>query len=214
MKLFSLIIIAIVLNVSFAKGSPSFVANPVDTVLEKAKKLHVLYLRATTVKQPDVKTKFYERQFFTEFPNNFKLFNTLYGTTKGKPGYLNEVAEKHLDLFNGLTNIVDSVYYKKLIILASEGVWDIDAVSYLQNGLKTRFLRNPDLVMSILKKMPPKKIRNFWYFFFDCLYPERDIPDYVKKVTIENEAIFKLMVDAHAAVVKARESDDNPIGEK
>jgi len=212
MKLFNLLLFALIFSISSASVTPSFGATA-DTLLEKAKKLHVLYLRTTITKDPTT-VQTYERRFFYEFPNNFKQFNALYGTTKGKPGYLNEVAEKHIDVFNSITNVVpETTYFSKVIALAADGVWDIEAPSYLQNNVKTRVVKNPPLVMYILETMPLKKVANFWYFYFDCMYPEREISESLKKMTADNPTINKIMLDAHRAVLNAKDSDDNPVPE-
>jgi len=215
MKLFSVFVIAFILNVLPAKSTPFFTPKPaVDTALEKAKKLHVLYLRETAAKDP-AQIAYYQRQFFYEFPNNFRMLNKLYGTTNGKPGYLNEVADKHIsDVFNIITAIGDTAYYTKIIAIAADGVWDTYGVNYFQTGLKMRVLKNADLAMYLVLRLPAKKVSNFWHFFFDSLYPEREIPNYLKEAASVNQNLYNLMVAAHQAVMNERDSDANPVGEK
>jgi hypothetical protein len=214
MKLFSLLAVSIVLSVSSARGA-FYTPHPVfDSALDKSKKLHVIYLRLMAAKEPG-QQQYYQRQFFNEFPNSFWLLNRLYGTTNGRPGYLADVAEKHImDVFNTISVINDTLYCSKVISLASDGVWDTYGVNYFQTGLKNRMLRNPDLIFYLVAKLPPRKMRSFWHFYFDGLYPEREIPNFMKEEASENQTVYNLMTEAHTQVVRERETDDNPTGDK
>lgn len=77
-------------------------------------------------------------------------------------------------------------------------------------------LKNAELVVKILSGYPPKKIYGFWHFYFDGLYPDREIANFVKEATSENQNMYNLMTQAHAAVIRERADDDylNPVGEK
>ncbi len=143
-------------NNIFAQSSP--------TLSAKAKRLKQLYTMAVNSSNSDIA----KQQFFNEFPNTFKELNDLYGDENNKPGLLANDAIGHIyELFNNLTIINDTLYYRKLVSIAIGAHWDADGVNYFQDGLKKRVLSKPMLAVYLLQNKPDKDITDFWFFYFD-----------------------------------------------
>lgn len=173
-----------------------------DTISFKAKKLQQLYLLSTAVSVYESDN--YKQQFFYEFPKTFKLFNELYGydNIRNKPGPLSTKALEHINLFNGLVNINDSIYYKKIVSIAIGGLWDEDAVGFFQEGLRSRVLTNPKLTVYILKTMNDIKIRSFWLFYFDGPVVRKQISEPLQTIKEINSRIYNLMIEGHEDALK------------
>jgi hypothetical protein len=178
----------------------------VDSIALKAKQLKKLYLLSTASSND---TRYiYQEQFFKEFPNTFDQLLELYGYNEKKstPNILYYEAPNHiLKLFNGLSNINDTLYYRKIIQISIGGHWDVDAVNYFQNGLRERVLNKPELTVSVLRHMPVDKTRSFWYFYFDGAHPKKQIPEQLLRIKSIDNKIYDLMLEVHNEVLKSKE---------
>jgi hypothetical protein len=143
-------------NNSHAQNSQALIA--------KSKRLKQLYNMAVNSSNGD----FAKQQFFNEFPNTFKELNDLYGYETNKPAPLYEDGIGHIhELFNNLTNINDTLYYKKIIAIATDAHYDADAINYFHDGLQKRILDKPALALYLLRDKTEKDIINVWAFYFD-----------------------------------------------
>ena len=134
---------------------------------QKAEKLKLYY--KNSVKGPD--TLRYQALFFKEFPEKFLYFQDLYGFKDTTVNILYHEAPEHLDLFNRINCVEDTLYYEKIINLAMNGKWEVDAVNYFQSGLRENFEKKPALAFTILSRKIDADIRNFWFFYFGARFP-------------------------------------------
>jgi hypothetical protein len=202
MKTYCLFPLIIFFNISLSEGSLTLREKDTisDSIVAKAKRLNELYTLSTGSSS---KTQIYRKQFFDLFPNSFKELNDLYGYNNGVEAPLYNQVEKHIfELFNNLNNINDTLYYKKIVSIAIGGHWDADAVNAFQEGLRKRVLSKPDLIVYLLKEIPVKKIKSFWYFYFDGVHPSKQIAEPLLKIKRNNLNIYNLMVEAHEEVIK------------
>lgn len=196
----------LILSISTVKaGSFSSAAKDgVDSVSVEVEKLKRLYLLATN---SSVFKEKYEQEFFDEFPNTFDQLNKLYGydsTTDKGPLYFE--AENHIiKLFNNLKTINDTLYYKKIVLIAIGGTWDGDAINYFQNGLHAKVENDPGLIVYILKSMNAQDEESFWRFYFDEPHPPKAIPGSLMKIRALNEKIYWSMIKAHNAALLVQE---------
>jgi hypothetical protein len=201
MKLFSLLVITLILNITTDKCQAQSKA---DSLTVKVNRLKQLYLLSTSSSQDNA--DIYKQQFFNAFPNTFKELNEIYGYETNKPSPLYFEVEHHIyELFNNLNNINDTLYYRKIISIAIGGRWDADAINIFQEGLRNRILNNPELAFYILKRMPDDKISSFWYFYFDTIHPKKEIPGVLLKTQNVNKHIYDLMIEAQKQVLKTPE---------
>jgi hypothetical protein len=205
MKILGLILTVVILNIyqanaQYIKTGKGQVA---DSTIFRAKKLKQLYTLSTASSAGlnDV----YKQQFFDQFPSTYEQLNELYGydykTSTAAP--LESLYYEHIiGLFNKLNDINDTSYYKKIVSIGIGGHWDADAVNAFQDGLRSRVLTNPRLVVFILKDMPYDKIKSFWYFYFDGVHPKKQIPEQLQKIKLINNKIYNLMIEAQNEVLK------------
>jgi hypothetical protein len=206
MKIAKLLIL-IVFHLSFYANAQSVVVSNKhlnDSLNLKATKLKRLYMLSTSSSK-DV-SNIYKQQFFDAFPNTFQQLDELYGDhldAHHKPAPLNDQAEQHIvDLFNKLNTINDTLYYRKIISISIGGHWDGDAVNFFQEGLRNKVLKDPAIVVDILKHISNARIQSFWYFYFDEPYPEKKLPEPLQKVKSIDIGIYNLMIKAHNDALK------------
>jgi len=206
MKAFNLLIIALIFNIATGKcqSQSLMIHSQADSTTIKANRLKRLYLLSTSSSNGNA--DIYKLQFFDAFPNTFKELNEIYGYETNKPSPLYFEAEPHIyELFNNLNNINDTLYYRKIISIAIGGRWDADAVNMFQEGLRKRVLNNLELTIYLLKRMADDKISSFWYFYFDGVHPEKEIPEALLKLTTLNKHIYDLMIESQKKVLKNSE---------
>jgi hypothetical protein len=164
-----------------------------DALATKAKRLKQLYTIAVKSSNGDMA----KQQFFDAFPNTFKELNELYGYEKDKPAPLYENADQHIhDLFNNLTNINDTLYYKKIITIAIGAHWEADAIGEFQDGLQKRILDKPQLTLYLLRDKTEKDIASFWAFYFDyenSFSRKRSYDQIIKQVPANNKKMIALI---------------------
>jgi hypothetical protein len=202
MKTYYLLASIIFFNISISEGALLLNENGAigDSIIVKAKRLQELYTLSTSTSG---KTQLYRKQFFDLFPNSFKELNDLYGYKNSVEAPLYNQVEKHIfELFNNLDGINDTIYYKKIVSIAIGGHWDADAVNAFQEGLRKRVLSKPDLIVYLLKEIPDKRIKSFWYFYFDGVHPSKQIDEPLLKIKTNNLKIYNLMIEAHKDVLK------------
>ncbi len=202
MRIYCLIALIFFFNISTSKAY--LILNekaPIqDSIIVKAKHLRELYKLSINSSS---KTQIYRKQFFDLFPNSFKELNDLYGYNNCIEAPLYSQVKNHIfELFNNLNNINDTLYYKKIVSIAIGGHWDADAVDAFQEGLRKRVLRKQDLVVYLLNELPDKKIKSFWYFYFDGVHPSKQIAEPLLKIKENNLKIYNLMIEAHKNVLK------------
>lgn len=209
MKIIKIVTVIFVLSMIYSAKVRCYPIPPniqpnLDSLNLKAIKLKQLYILSSTGSS-EVSDN-YKMQFFDAFPNTFKQLDELYGDNldaHNKPAPLNDRAEQHiLDLFNHLNCINDTLYYRKIILIANGGHWDGDAINFFQHGLRNKVLNDPGLVVYILKDMPDNRIRSFWFFYFDGVHPEEQIPKQLQKIKSINNRIYNLMIEAQTEVLK------------
>ena len=175
---------------------------PIDSTMAKSKKLKQLYI-LSTASSIDA-SNIYKQQFFDEFPSTFKQLDELYGYNYNTniSGPLGKLYTEHIELFNGLSNVNDTLYYKKIIAISIGGHWDADAVNVFQHGLRNRILANPELALYILKNMTDDKIKSFWFFYFDAAHPKKQIAKSLQRIKLSDPKIYSLMIAALDDVLK------------
>lgn len=192
MRLFCLIVFVAVSNILITKAQNI----NTDSIDIKAKKLKYLYTLSTE-SSVDV-SNVYKQQFFNEFPNTFKELNELYGYENHTPAPLYNECDKHIyELFNNLVNINDTLYYRKIISIAIDGHWNADGIAEFQDGLHKRVLKNPELTIYLLKNLSENKIRSFWHFYFDDIFPAKLMTEQLKSIKSINTTIYALMVASY-----------------
>ncbi|MDR1346720.1 MAG: hypothetical protein LBK03_08495 [Bacteroidales bacterium] len=127
------------------------------------------YNLATTSKD----SNFYKEKFFEVFPDNFQLFDSIYGFTKisidstyFSPLYF--VSHEHILLFFDVLNLMDkNAFVKKVINISLNGYWNADAVGIFQDEMQKFILNNIEQFLRVLEHYTDIEIKNFWHFFFD-----------------------------------------------
>ena len=201
MKISQLLVIVVLGTSCYANEQNTSKSNQYsnDSLAIKAKKLKQLYLLSTS-SSSDV-SNIYKQQFFDEFPCTFKQLDELYGDNLDvhhQPALLVGQAQPHIiNLFNEITTINDTPYYKKLVSIAIGGHWDGDAVNFFQHGLINKVVSNPKLIVHILKGLSNDKIQSFWFFYFDGAVVEKKIDEPLQKIKAIDNTIYNLMVKAH-----------------
>lgn len=115
------------------------------------------------------KSKQSEKDFFKEFPNSFKEFQSVYGydDVKGEsPNY--KVAFDHVNFFFKSAPLVNkNEFSRKLINITLHGKWEADAENYFQDNLRNYYFANSTAILDILKASKLTDADQFWYFFCD-----------------------------------------------
>jgi hypothetical protein len=201
MKILIIISIVFTFNIHSAKTQNQLDSKEKfsDSITLKAKNLKRLYLLSTSSSGAN---EIYKQKFFYEFPNTFGELDEIYGYNKNKPAPLYREAQTHIiGLFNNLNEIInDTVYYKKIVAIAIGGHWDGDAINYFQNGLIQKVDSNPKLIAHLLKNMPDKKIKSFWFFYFDGPHPKKQIAAPLQKIKQVSKKIYDLMIEVQGEV--------------
>ncbi len=113
--------------------------------------------------------------FLKAFPDNFSIFNEVFGFDE-KPCPLYEESYDYVQKIFDLDKISEEEKFNKWINISINGKWDADAVNYFQHRLIEKVLQNVDLTHKILKDRTDEKIESFFIFFFDGPHPNREIP--------------------------------------
>ena len=112
----------------------------------------------------------FQRKFFDTFPDNFALFNSIYGYDKNA-GILNvlyDVSHEHITFFCRLYEIIPKTdFFKRIIDVSLGGYWDADAINSLQMCIQNLFLENTKEAVEVLSTYNDADIKSFWHFFFD-----------------------------------------------
>jgi len=144
----------------------------------------------------------YKQDFFNIFPDNFQLFNALYGWNhdKEKPRIMYFLSDEHISFFCTLDEIIPIEQFShKIIKLSLNGYWDADAINYLQHCINDFVSSNLQLFIDILSQYSEEDMIKFWTFFYDTLYPDHpylikfhtDISDKIKKVNFQMYQIME-----------------------
>jgi hypothetical protein len=157
------------------------------------------YNLATTSKDSNL----YKNKFFEIFPDNFQLFNSIYGykdiySDSAYLAPLYDVSIEHIELFFTLSNTINkSNFIKKVINISLDGYWNADAVNYFQDEMQDfflpnteqflkllksytadeveeSFLNNVDQFLKVLESYTDIEIKSFWHFFFDGIIFDND----------------------------------------
>ena len=143
----------------------------------------------------------YQQDFFNVFPDNFQLFNALYGWNhdEEKPQMMYDLYVQHITLFCNLQKIISTEdYYHKVIKLVLNGHWDADAVSMLQRCVQDFVSSNTQSFINILSQYSEEDVIKFWFFFYDTLYFDHPLvlkfyADVSAKIEKINYQMFQLM---------------------
>ncbi len=147
----------------------------------------------------------YEKEFFKEFPKSFKELNSLYGFDKDTPSILYYKAEDHiLRFFSTMGAVSDTVFFRKIIAIAIDAHWDADAINYFQNRLREQIIKRSGLAFYLLRKMSPKDVQSFWFFYLDGSHPEKEMPKELQSIKTIDKRIYDLCVAAHKKVLEKR----------
>lgn len=204
MKLITLILIGFhCISIGCVLQSKTIIDIPSDSIKIKSEKLKDYYSKSSK----RIDSLEYQILFFEEFPSDFDSFNRLYGyDTSAMPLY--DEAFDHIELFNRISCISNEEYYKKIISISIGGHWDADAVNYFQDGLRLHVLQKPDLIFKLLANKSDKEIFDFWFFYFDCPFPVKDIPQELEQEKDNNQKVYLLMKEAHLKAIESnRESE-------
>lgn len=136
---------------------------------------------------------FTQDSFFYYFPDNFKEFRQIYG----RSGYLETCAENDIPLFFTLTSINDTLFLEKVVSIAVEAIWEVDAVNYFQNYLRECVIDMIFIVYHLLMRMSNEKIINFWKFYFAAIESVESIPDKLMQVEKYDPNFFHLIEEGH-----------------
>lgn len=163
---------------------------------ERAKKLTYLYEQANNANIDSVREKS-RIEFFRTFPDDFDTFNSIYGW-KGWPDDSTKgmLYEEHFDqiiFFNELSLIPQKIYIKKLIELSKNGMWDADAVSMMQHGLRKKMKEKSKIFRDVLNNYSHSIQKSFWYFYFDGPHPPKEIPEYLAFIQEANPEMYTLI---------------------
>jgi len=188
-------IIVILIVFVFAYKAQSQVA--LDSLLVK------YYDLATTSKDNNL----YTEKFFEIFPDNFQLFDSIYGWHEiGDSLYLHPLyfeAGEHIDFFFDLFNTMDkSGFVKKVINISLNGHYAVDAVNIFKHLMTELLLNNTEQFLKELALYTDTEIKSFWHFFFDnlifdhpyCLKKHVEVYEKVKRV---NRRILILMQEQY-----------------
>lgn len=115
----------------------------------------------------------YKASFFQIFPDDFQLFNSIYGYKEINKDFtfyssLYSVSCVHIDRFYSTIDVVDKThFYKKIINISQNSYWAADAVNYFKHKLHELFLNNTEDFLKVLECYSDIEIKSFWHFFFD-----------------------------------------------
>lgn len=143
--------------------------------------------------------------FFKMFPENFKMFKSIYGYEE------NQEITIYGDLYENYEQIIDyepkyiktEEYIKKLIDISVRGAWQSDNVAHLQNIINILFNKNSRLFTEILKNKDESEIMGFWKFFFDGPNPDNQkklYDDVLNKLKKSEEMMIPIIRNAYAKV--------------
>ena len=151
----------------------------------------------------------YQKRYFLMFPNNFEQFNNLFGVSVEEPfdssrkyGIFYSEANSYIDCFFNLNSISKELLYRKIINICNNGRWYADVFSYFQFRLKGEMKLNVPLFVKLLGTTSKENSYGFWKFYFDCLHPDLQLPDYLLSVKEQNSEIYKIMYNAFTDVNK------------
>ncbi|MBX2906684.1 MAG: hypothetical protein KF744_11640 [Taibaiella sp.] len=187
-----------------------FVVEKIDPPLAAARRSDTKSLKAQKLTDLYVQLNFgsngvYEKEFFKEFPSSYKELNSLYGFEKDTPSILYYKAEDHiLRFFSTANSVSDTVFFRRIIAIALDGHWDADAINYFQNRLQEQIIKRLGLTVYLLRKMPKKDVKSFWFFYFDGPHPDKEISKELQSIKTIDMGIYDLCVGAHKKVLKKR----------
>jgi len=173
----------------------------VSNILKQdSKKLVAYYLYAN-----DKKLLQYQDSFYRAFPDNFHNFYAIYGSMKS---YIDqENAMKHIDfLYWGINSISDTLVYKKIVDISCNGKFDFDATNYFKLQLQKKVRLKPVLTTFLLQKKNKKEQYNFWFFYFDDIYPEKPEKE-LNKIVLLDKDIYQAMLRANKDVINKRKNE-------
>ena len=159
------------------------------------------YNLATTSKDSNQ----YKEKFFEIFPDNFQLFDSIYGWHEiGDSLYLHPLYDTyHIDFFFNLFNTIDkSTFVQKLINISLNGRNAVDAVNIFHYLMTEFLLNNTELFLKELELYSDIEIKSFWHFFFDnlifdhpyCLEEHKKV---YEKIRVLNRRILVLMQEQY-----------------
>lgn len=152
----------------------------------------------------------YQRLFLSSFPDNFSLFNSLYGYSEEKGAMpLNDVYENHIKFLCRLNSIGNEEFLNKLVKLGIDGRWDADAVNLLQDCILNHIKENLSLAVTLLQQYKDKEVKKFWFFLFDGPHPEKEIPIDMNRLHKLDSKIAALAEESFKEVHLASESHGN-----
>jgi hypothetical protein len=143
-----------------------------------------------------------QQNYFEAFPNNFVLFNMLFGYSDKEPfgepttefeRLLYKEAESFIPTFFKLNGIDKTQYYNRIIDISINGRWYADGVNYFQHGMVEKVNGDLNLFCKLLSKRGKKEIISFWYFYFDGPHPIKQIPKELQNVKRNNPKLFYLI---------------------
>jgi hypothetical protein len=133
----------------------------------------------------------YKEKFFKIFPDNFQLFDSIYGYTELDNGDaffspLYSVSCEHIDRFYATIDVVDAtVFYKKIINISQNGHWESDGVNCFNHSLRELLLNNTEHFLKILGSYTDIKIKSFWHFFYIAIYYDHPLEIKFQKEVFE-----------------------------
>ncbi len=156
----------------------------------------------------DLRNEKSQVKFLRYFPNSFEEFQQLFGYEEidqfnAEFGPLYEESGKYIEIyFLKLEKVDRQLLIEKVINISVGAHWEADAVSHFQSLMCPMFKNNMNLFLKELSSRKKSEIKGFWYFYFDCPHPSKEIPDELAQIKSLNKQIYELILQAHQEVLK------------
>jgi hypothetical protein len=134
--------------------------------------LDILLTKYYNLAKTSQDSNLYKEKFFEIFPDNFQLFDSIYGykdigidSTYYSPLYSESL--DHIIFFFDIYNIINkSIFIKKVINISLNGHWEVDAINIFQDNLQSLFMDDTKHFLKVLATYKDTEIKSFWNFFF------------------------------------------------
>ncbi|MFK8033936.1 MAG: hypothetical protein AB8B94_07305 [Hyphomicrobiales bacterium] len=144
-------------------------------------------------------------EFFNLLPDQFCKFNQIYGWIDDAPAPLYEPP-----LFQSLANLAEfkpaNELAMKYVGLASEAKWFPDNISALQSAYHELFLRETDIVVENINRLPTDEAEIAVRFLFDGPHPTASFLDpQDKRIACQISAPFCMLLNSSEEQLSAEE---------
>ena len=144
-----------------------------------------------------------EKAFFDAFPTSWMEYILTYQYYRNRPYELD--FSEHIEVFENLRLIPDSLYCDKLIFISIGGRWVADTPSALQRLLHRIMDKKSDVFFARLAKHRKGIRLRFWQFYWSSLYRPTDGGSVRDDYPKECELLKSKMIKKYPETVKAME---------